>query len=96
MNEEISQEYNQKKMEQKQADDNQEQLENALKQLMEPSAKQRLNNIRLANETLYARTAQAILSLYQNKVLTSKLTEEQLKQVLQKISEKRQTIIRRK
>lgn len=90
-------ETKQKRMEQQQKEwEERQQLEQMLSQLLEPAAKQRLNNVRLANPNLHAKASQTILSLYQERVITAKLTENQLKAILEKLSPKRETIIRRK
>ena len=73
-----------------------QQLDAMLNRLLETGAKERLGNIRLANPQLYATTRKTILTLYQNGALTEKLTEEQLKIVLEKINAKREPVIRRK
>jgi programmed cell death protein 5 len=81
---------------QQEAEQAQEQLENALRFLLEPNAKQRLSNVRIANKPLYLRTAQALLMLYKSGQINGKISETELKKLLEKMSEKREPKITRK
>ena len=73
-----------------------QQLSNMLSILLESNAKNRLNNIKLANKALYLKAAQTIIYLYQEGQLNGKLSEEDLKSLLQKINPKKEINIRRK
>ena len=72
------------------------QLNEGLKRILTPEAKERLSNIRLIKPELYTRVAEFVLYLAQSGKVQGKVTEEQVKQVLQKLSEKRETKITRK
>lgn len=71
-------------------------LEQILRSVLEPAAKERLSNVRLVNQELYYKASQAILYLYQNQKLPQKINETQLKQLLEKLNQKRETTIKRK
>jgi programmed cell death protein 5 len=81
---------------QQEADQAQEQLDNVLRFLLEPEAKQRLANVRIANKPLYLKTAQALLMLYKAGQVNGKVSDAELKQLLEKLSEKREPKITRK
>lgn len=72
------------------------QLDSVLRVLLEPDAKQRLGNVHAANKALFLKTAQTILALYKAGHLHGKMNNDQLKKLLEKLSQKRETQIRRK
>lgn len=72
------------------------QLDETLRFLLSTEAKERLSNVRLANKTLYLKTAQTLLMLYKSGQLNEKISGEQIKQLLEKLSERRETKITRK
>lgn len=85
-------EIQQKMVEQQQAE---HQLEKTLRVILEPEAKERLSNVKIANAALYWKTAQTILMLYQQNP-AGKLNEEHVKKILEKLSTKKEINIRRK
>lgn len=73
------------------------QLNLLLRQVLEPEAKSRLNNVRMVNAELFSKTVQAIVYLYNGKKLSGKLSDSQLKALLERLSsEKREIEIKRK
>ena len=66
------------------------------RQLLDDSARQRLNNVKLVNRELYLRAIQTIVYLKQSSQLPGKLDEERFKQLLEKLSAKRDITIKRK
>ena len=72
------------------------QLEDALKVLLSLEAKARLGNVKLVNKPLYLKAAQVILYLYKTGKATGKISDEQLKELLKKLSEKKEISIKRK
>ncbi len=72
------------------------QLDDTLKMLLEPEAKARLANVKLVNSQLYLKTAQVILYLYKTGKAAGKINDEQLKELLKKLSEKKEITIKRK
>lgn len=72
------------------------QLDETLRFLLSTEAKERLSNVRLANKNLYLKTAQTLLMLYKSGQLNEKISGEQLKKLLEKLSERRETKIVRK
>ena len=72
------------------------QLEEALKIVLSPEAKTRLANVKLVNRELYLTASQTILYLAKAKKLGGKITDEQLKELLRKLSEKKEVVIKRK
>jgi len=69
-------------------------IEEILKQALTPEAKTRLGNIKLVNNELYLNAVQAVLYFFKNS--GQKINEEQVKQLLEKLSFKREIKIRRK
>lgn len=61
------------------------QIRAMLKQLLEPAAYERLQNVRLSNPELYQKVAQLIVMLYQQGKLQNKLDESTLKALLGKL-----------
>jgi len=72
------------------------QIEEALKIALDAEAKTRLANVRLVNKALYLKAAQAILYLYRTGKISGKISEEHLKALLKKLSEKKEMKIKRK
>ena len=64
------------------------QLRSILRVALEPAAYERLMNVRIAKPELYAQIARVIVTLYSNKQLAEKVTEEQLRALLGKLTEK--------
>lgn len=58
----------------------------ALKYIVDAQAYERLMNVRLANPALYDQVVTMLVYLYQNKQLKGKVTEEQVKAVLARIT----------
>ena len=75
----------------------QQQLDSMLRVLLDMDARQRLSNVRIANQPLYLKTVQMLLSLYKAGHINGKISDEQLKKILEKVNEgKREPTIRRK
>ena len=58
------------------------------KRYMTPQAYERLMNVRISNHELYAQIINFIIAMVQGKRITSKLTEDQLKSILSKLTAK--------
>ena len=56
------------------------------KKYMVPEAYERLMNVRLSNQELYAQLINIVLSMVQSGRITSKLTDEQLKEILGRLT----------
>lgn len=72
------------------AQEREEQKKHALKYLCSPEAFQRLMNVKLANPSLYEQVSSVLIYLAQSKQLGGKVSEEQLKKLLAKLSEKKE------
>jgi programmed cell death protein 5 len=64
--------------------------------VLTPEAKARLGNVKLVNYELYLKAAQTIIYLQKAGQIRGRITEEQLKQLLEKLSAKREITIKRK
>jgi len=91
----------QQKLEQQQAEEQKRELaeqkvELLLRKILSPGAKSRLKNIRLVNQEKYWAAVQQLLLLYQSGKVQGTVSEEQLKQFLKMLSQKRDISIKRK
>jgi len=68
----------------------------AVKSLLEEQARTRLNNVKLVNKELYFKAVQAILYLQRAGQLQGKLSEDALKNLLDRLRDKREIKIKRK
>ncbi len=73
-----------------------QELQAIVRKLLDDGARTRLNNVKLVNRELYLRTTQAIIYLYQAGQLKERIDEEQLKQLLGKLTGKKDIRIKRK
>ena len=73
-----------------------QQLEGAMRFLLDPKAKQRLGNLRIGNKPLYLKTVQTLLMLYKSQRIAERVSDEELKKILVQLSEKREPKITRK
>ena len=71
-------------------------INSAVRSLLTEEARTRLNNVRLVNKEQYLKVAQVILYLQKAGQLQGKIGEEELKQLLDRMSSKREIKIRRK
>ncbi len=80
-----------------QAVEAEQQLDGLLRQVLEPEAKARLSNIRLVNRELYYKTAQTIAYIAKSGKLHQKISEAELKKLLERLSPPKKEIrIKRK
>jgi programmed cell death protein 5 len=70
-----------------------QQKKDLMRQLLDPKAYERLLNIKLSNQELYEQLVGLIISLVQNNRIQGKMTEEQLKGVLEKVTYKNEPTI---
>ncbi len=86
------QQARQREEEQKKADAENRMHAMLAKALDEP-ARQRVANVRMVNPELYAKAFQAIMSLVQKGYVRGKISDEQMREILRQLSEKRETKI---
>jgi len=67
-----------------------------VRSLLSDEARTRLNNVRLVNTELYLKAVQAILYLQNARQLQGKVSEQDLKQLLGKMGERKEIKITRK
>ena len=65
----------------------------ALKYIVDAQAYERLMNVRLANPALYDQIVTLLIYLYQNKQVKGKVTDEQLKGILVKLTARKESEI---
>ena len=68
------------------------QLNALLRNILSPEAKQRLSNISLVNKELYLQVSQVLLYLAKAGQLQGRISDEQLKSLLEKIKGKKREI----
>lgn len=73
-----------------------QQLNQMLSMLLDSNAKARLSNIKLANKNLYLKAVQTIISLYNMGHLKGRMSDDDLKALLEKLSAKREIKIKRR
>ncbi len=66
------------------------QKKSILRNLCEPAAYERLTNVRIANPELYDQIVMLLVQLMKSRQLKAKLTEEQIRQILAKITERKE------
>lgn len=71
-------------------------LNQILKNLLTDEARQRIYNVRLVNNSLFTQAVQTIVYLSRNNQIEEKITDAELRQLLEKLSTKKETTIRRK
>lgn len=64
------------------------QKEALLKQHLESGARKRLNNVQMAKPDFGEKVEQQILQLIQSEQISQKITEDQMKQILEELNEK--------
>jgi programmed cell death protein 5 len=62
----------------------------ALKYIVDAEAYERLMNVRLANPALYDQIVSMLIYLYQNKQVKGKVSDEQLKAILAKVTARKE------
>ncbi|MGC9157093.1 MAG: DNA-binding protein [Candidatus Micrarchaeia archaeon] len=70
-----------------------EQKKAVARQLLEPAAYERLMNIRVANYELYKQLLDLLVAMAQNNKLGRKISEEEFKQLLVRLTSKPETTI---
>lgn len=65
------------------------QIKQALLQILDGSAYERLMNIKISNEEIYEKIVNLLVYLYQNGQLKNKISETELKKLTAKILEKK-------
>ncbi|MFH1588029.1 MAG: DNA-binding protein [Candidatus Diapherotrites archaeon] len=89
-------ELKQQMQEQQKTMEAEQQLDSVLKQLLEPEAKARLSRVRMVNSELYGKTVAALIQFVKMNGMQAKITDEQVKGLLEKLSEKKEITIKRK
>ena len=72
------------------------QLDSALKRVLTDDARERLNNVKIVNRDVYMKAAQAIIYFANNSKTEGKLSDNEVKMLLQKLTQKKDINIRRK
>jgi len=90
------QEIQKRQMEEQKQAENEARISTAIRGLLTEEARTRLNNVKLVNKEAYLKAVQVILYLEKAGQLEGKVDENQLKQLLDKISSKKEIKIRRK
>ena len=94
--EELKQQYVQQQTEEQKQLEAEAQLSALLRKILTDEARTRLNNVKLVNRELYLKTSQTIMYLVQAKRLQGKMNEAELKELLLKLSAKKEINIKRK
>jgi DNA-binding TFAR19-related protein (PDSD5 family) len=91
---ELRERYQQQLREQEKQIELENQIDRALKLILSEEAKSRLYNVRLVNRELYLKTAQSLIYLYKTGKINGKISEAELKSLLEKLSEKKEINIK--
>ena len=73
-----------------------EMLRKVMSQILDNKARERLSNLKLVNPEVAMQLEVYLAQLYQSGQLRERITDEQLVMILRKLTEKRETKIRRK
>ena len=71
-------------------------LRTVMSQILEPKARDRLNNLKVVKPDVAMQLQMYLAQLYQAGQIPTKITDEQMVTILRKLTEKRETTIRRK
>ncbi len=93
---ELKEKYSNQAEEQKKQAELENQIDSAMKMVLTEDARTRLYNVRLVNKEVYLKAAQSLIYLYQTGKINSKIDDEALKGLLEKLSAKREISITRK
>ncbi|MFH1587038.1 MAG: DNA-binding protein [Candidatus Diapherotrites archaeon] len=94
--EELKQQYAQQNSEEHRQLEAESQLSAVLRKVLTDEARARLNNVKLVNKDLYLRVSQALLYFVQANRLQGKMGDAELKDLLSKMSAKKEINIKRK
>jgi programmed cell death protein 5 len=72
------------------------QLNAVARQLLDESARQRLNNVKLVNPELYVKALQTLVYMQRSNQFSGKIDDGSLKRILERLSERREIKIKRK
>jgi programmed cell death protein 5 len=70
-----------------------QQKKDVMRQFLEPDAYERLMNIRVSNPELYDQLVSMVVQLVQSNRVTGKITEKQLRSILEKITYRKESNI---
>lgn len=70
-----------------------QQIRSYLHQIVDPSAYERLMNIRASNKELYMQIAQVLINIVQSNKSMQKITEKQLVDLINRMTQRRETKI---
>ncbi len=71
-----------------------QQKRQAIKRFMTAQAYERLMNVRVSNHELYTQLVDILIAMVQSNRISSQLTEEQLKQILSKLTYRKESTIK--
>ena len=94
--EELKQQYAQQNAEEQRQGEAEAQLSAVLRKVLTDEARTRLNNVKLVNKDLYLKVSQALIYFVQAKRLQGKMGDAELKDLLSKMSAKKEINIKRK
>lgn len=94
--EEIKRKMLQASMEQQQAKQAEETLKTAMSQILDRKARERLSNLKLVKPEVAMQLEIYLAQLFQSGQLKERITDEQLVMILRKLTERRETKIKRK
>lgn len=89
-------ELQKKQLEEQQREEAEGRIAMAVRSLLSEEARTRLSNVALVNRELYLKAAQVILFLQESGRLKGKISDDELKLVLERLSSKREIKIKRK
>lgn len=93
---ELKERAEQQRIQQEKEQEMEMQIDSLIRNILTPDAKQRLNNVKLVNKQLYLKVAQSLIYLVKAGQLQGKISEQELKSLLEKASQKRDINIKRK
>ncbi len=89
-------ELKQKQLQEQQSMELEQQIDAKLREILETPAKERLTRVRMINPQRYSQVVAGLMQLSQTGRLGKKISDEELKKLLLKLSEKKEIKIKRK
>jgi len=94
--EELKQRFLEQQEKEQQSAEAEKRVEIVLRKILDPDAKARLKNVKLVNQELYWNAVQQLFFLVKKGAVQGRISDEQVKEMLKLMSQKREVKIKRR